>query len=175
MKIIAITGMPGSGKGVLSELFKEKGVKVIVMSDVLRERYEREKREGERLMDFAKRMRQTYGRGVVAKLCLEKINGEEKVVVFDGVRNWEEIEEFRKVGEVVIINVHAPPRLRYERLLKRGRSDDTLTFEGLNKRDFEELEMGIGVVIALADYVIVNDGTIEEFKRRAEELINRLI
>jgi dephospho-CoA kinase len=75
----------------------------------------------------------------------------------------------------VIINVHAPPRLRYERLLKRGRSDDTLTFEGLNKRDFEELEMGIGVVIALADYVIVNDGTIEEFKRRAEELINRLI
>ena len=167
--------MPGSGKGELAKLFKEKGVKVITMSDVLRERYMKEAKQGERLMDFAFRMRQQYGKGVVAKMCLEKLEGNEEVVVFDGVRNWEEIEEFKKKGEVIIINVHASPKVRYERLLKRGRKDDAMTIEGLIKRDFEELEMGIGTVIALADYVIVNDKGLEEFKREAEELINRLL
>jgi hypothetical protein len=54
--------MPGSGKGELSRLFQEKGIKVIVMSDVLRERYRAEAKEGERLMDFAFRMRVYTGR-----------------------------------------------------------------------------------------------------------------
>lgn len=166
--------MPGSGKGELAKLFREKGVKVITMSDVLRERYNKEAREGERLMDFAIRMRMLYGKGVVAKMCIEKI-GNEDLVVLDGVRNWEEVEEFKKYGNVIIIAVHSPPRLRYERLLKRGRKDDLPTIEGLIKRDWEELEMGIGSVIALADYIIVNDSTIEEFKSEAEELISRLL
>ena len=167
--------MPGSGKGELANLFREKGVKVITMSDVLRERYSKEAKQGERLMDFAFRMRNLYGKGVVAKMCLEKLDGSEKVVVFDGVRNWEEIEEFKKAGEVVIINVHSSPKVRYERILRRGRRDDSLTIEGLRKRDFEELQMGIGTVIALADYVLVNDKGLEEFKREAEDLVNRLI
>jgi len=167
--------MPGSGKGELAKIFQEFGIKVITMSDVLRERYYKEAKEGERLMDFAMRMRKLYGKGVVAKMSIEKISKEEKVVVFDGVRNWEEIEEFKKLGEVIIIAVHSPPKLRYERLLKRGRKDDTLTIEGLIKRDWEELEMGIGNVIALADYVLVNDTTIEEFKSKAKELIKRLL
>jgi len=167
--------MPGSGKGELAKIFQEFGIKVITMSDVLRERYYKEAKEGERLMDFAMRMRKLYGKGVVAKMSIEKIPKDEKVVVFDGVRNWEEIEEFKKLGEVIIIAVHSPPKLRYERLLKRGRKDDTLTIEGLIKRDWEELEMGIGNVIALADYVLVNDATIEEFKSKAKELIKRLL
>ena len=166
--------MPGSGKGELAKLFQEINVKVITMSDVLREKYYKEAKEGERLMDFAIRMRKLYGKGVVAKMSIEKIRNE-KVVVFDGVRNWEEIEEFKKLGDVIIIAVHSPPRVRYERLLKRARKDDTLTVEGLIKRDWEELEMGIGNVIALADYVLVNDTTVEEFKNKAKELIKRLL
>jgi len=166
--------MPGSGKGELAKLFQEINVKVITMSDVLREKYLKEAKEGERLMDFAIRMRKLYGKGVVAKMSIEKIH-DEKIVVFDGVRNWEEIEEFKKLGEVIIIAVHSPPKVRYERLLKRARKDDTLTVEGLIKRDWEELEMGIGNVIALADYVLVNDTTVEEFKNKAKELIKRLL
>jgi len=166
--------MPGSGKGELAKFFQEINVKVITMSDVLREKYHKEAKEGERLMDFAIRMRKLYGKGVVAKMSIEKIH-DEKIVVFDGVRNWEEIEEFKRVGDVIIIAVHSSPKVRYERLLKRARKDDTLTVEGLIKRDWEELEMGIGNVIALADYVLVNDTTVEEFKNKAKELIKRLL
>ncbi|AHC51564.1 hypothetical protein SUSAZ_06140 [Sulfolobus acidocaldarius SUSAZ] len=167
--------MPGSGKGQLSDLFRKRGIKVIVMSDALKEKYYRDAKPGEKLMDFAKRMREIFGKGVVAKLCIEKLNGTEDVVVIDGVRNWEEIEEFEKVGKVIIIAVHASRSIRYSRLMNRGREDDSTSLHDLMKRDFDELQMGIGTVIALADYVITNDSSIEEFNKRAEDLINRLL
>ncbi len=169
--------MPGSGKGLLKDILeKEFKVTVITMSEVLRKRYEKEKKENERLMDYAFRVRQMFGRGVVAKMCIEEIKGlNYDIIAFDGVRNWEEVEEFSKVGDVVIIAVHSPRALRYERLMKRGRADDPKDYESFVKRDFEELNMGIGTVISLADYVIVNDSTIDEFKVRAIEVLNKII
>lgn len=169
--------MPGSGKGMLKEILeKEYNIPVITMSEVLRKRYEKEKRDNERLMDFAFRMRQLYGRAVVAKMCVEEAkNIKSEIIGFDGVRNWEEVEEFKKMGDVVIIAVHSPPRLRYERLMKRGRADDPKDYESGLKRDFEELIMGIGAVISLADYIIANDSSIEEFKVRAKEILDKII
>jgi len=63
--------MPGSGKDTLSQAIKERGYKVIVMSEVLKERYAKEALPGERLMDFAFRMRRERGRGFVAELPRE--------------------------------------------------------------------------------------------------------
>ena len=82
--------MPGSGKDTLSQAIKERGYKVIVMSEVLKERYAKEALPGERLMDFAFRMRRERGRGFVAELTLEKLDPKDKVVVINGVRNWED-------------------------------------------------------------------------------------
>jgi hypothetical protein len=44
----------------------------------------------------------------------------------------------------------------------------------LNGRDERELSWGIGRVISLADYMIVNDGTLDEFKTKAREFIIKL-
>ncbi|RLE50386.1 MAG: dephospho-CoA kinase, partial [Candidatus Methanomethylicota archaeon] len=44
-----------------------------------------------------------------------------------------------------------------------------------HERDFRELKVGIGNVIALADYMIVNEVSIGEFKRKAGELLMRLV
>ncbi len=174
IKLILLTGMPGSGKDTLSDELRRRGYKVIVMSEVLKERYSKEALPGERLMDFAFRMRKEHGRGVVAKMTLEKIRPEDRVVIINGVRNWEEVETFREFGRAVLIAIHSPPELRYRRLMERRRTED-MKYDDLRKRDFEELEMGIGAVIALADYVIVNDGTLEEFIRRGVELVEKVI
>jgi dephospho-CoA kinase len=165
--------MPGSGKDTLSQAIKERGYKVIVMSDVLKERYAKEALPGERLMDFAFRMRRERGRGFVAELTLEKLDPKDKVVVINGVRNWEEVEVFRRVGETVLIAIHSSPKTRYERLIKRGRTEDK-KYEDLAKRDFEELQMGIGNVIAMADYVLTNEGDVEDFISRGIELVEKV-
>lgn len=167
--------MPGSGKSILADILKAKGFVVISMSGALRKKYESEAKIGERLMDFAKRMRELYGEGIVARLSIEEIPPYAAKVAFDGVRSLYEVEEFKRIGDPVIIAVHSPPLIRYQRILSRKRPEDPQDIEGLRLRDMDELKFGIGGVIAMADYIIVNDGTIDEFKKRAEELLSRIL
>ncbi|ARM76412.1 dephospho-CoA kinase [Acidianus manzaensis] len=167
--------MPGSGKSLLSDILKERGYTVISMSGVLRKRYEKEAKIGEKLMDFAKRMREIYGDGVVARLCIEEVSPKLNKIAFDGVRSLSEVEEFKRLGEPIIIAVHSPPSVRYNRIISRMRPDDSKNISELRLRDMDELKFGIGGVIAMADYIIVNDSTIDEFKKRADELLSRIL
>ncbi|MDT7901416.1 MULTISPECIES: AAA family ATPase [Acidianus] len=174
MNVILITGMPGSGKTLFANLLREKGFYVISMGDVLRKRYEKEAKIGERMMDFAKRIREIYGEGVVARLSMEEITPTMSRIAFEGVRSLAEVEEFKRLGNPIIIAIHSPPSLRYQRMISRMRPDDSKNIEDLRRRDLDEIRLGIGGVIALADYIIINDSTIDEFKKRAEEVILRI-
>jgi len=178
IKVILITGMPGSGKSEFSKLLKERGAKIIVMSEVVKKRYLVEGKPGERLMDFAKRLREIYGDGVVARLSVEELEtGKYDLVGFDGVRSLAEVEEFRRLlgDNIYIVAIHSPPKLRYKRMMERMRADDSKELSDLIRRDKDELSFGIGNVIAMADYVIVNDSTYEEFKRKSNEIIDRVL
>ncbi|WP_338601866.1 AAA family ATPase [Sulfolobus tengchongensis] len=178
IKVILITGMPGSGKSEFSKILKEKGARIIVMSDVVKKRYSIEAKPGERLMDFAKRLREIYGDGVVARLSVEELESSKyNLVAFDGVRSLAEVEEFRRLlgDDIYIVAIHSPPKLRYKRMIERMRSDDSKEVSDLIRRDREELNLGIGEVIAMADYIIVNDSTYEEFKKRCDEVIDRVL
>ncbi|MFP3217976.1 AAA family ATPase [Acidianus sp.] len=174
MNVILITGMPGSGKTLFANLLREKGFYVISMGDVLRKRYEKDAKIGERMMDFAKRIREIYGEGVVARLSMEEITPTMSRIAFEGVRSLAEVEEFKRIGNPIIIAIHSPPSLRYQRMISRMRPDDSKNIEDLRRRDLDEIRLGIGGVIALADYIIINDTTIDEFKKRAEEVILRI-
>ncbi|EZQ06931.1 hypothetical protein CM19_06080 [Candidatus Acidianus copahuensis] len=166
--------MPGSGKTLFGNILKERGYQVVSMGDVLRKRYEKDAKIGERLMDYAKRIREIYGDGVVARLSLEEVDPKAKRVAFEGVRSLAEVEEFARLGNPIVVSVHSPPSLRYSRLMARQRSDDSTKIEELKRRDYQEIAIGIGGVIAMADYVILNTGTIEDFKRQAEDILNKL-
>jgi len=96
------------------------------------------------------------------------------VAVVDGVRSLEEVEVFRRLGETVIVAVHSSPRTRFERLRRRGRPGDPRTWEEFVARDMTELGFGLGNVIALADYMLVNEGSIEEFRAEARRLLSSL-
>ncbi|MEM1630389.1 MAG: dephospho-CoA kinase, partial [Saccharolobus sp.] len=58
---------------------------------------------------------------------------------------------------------------------ERMRSDDAKDISDLIKRDKEELSLGIGNVIAMADYVIVNDSSYDEFKRKCNQIIDKVL
>ncbi|GGT93467.1 hypothetical protein GCM10007116_08950 [Sulfodiicoccus acidiphilus] len=167
--------MPGAGKSVVSEVFRNKGWKIVVMSEQLKRRYVKEGLPGESFEKFASRMREKYGRDIVARLCLEEVREEDKLIVMEGVRNWEEVELFKRVGETLILAVHAPPKLRKERLLSRMRDSEESSVEAIERRDRENLKLGIGEVIALADFMLVNDGELDLFKRKTEELVKKIL
>jgi dephospho-CoA kinase len=176
--IVLIAGMPGSGKSVVSRVARSMGLPVYVMGDVVREEAARRGIEPtpSNLNMLARRLREEYGPTVVAERVAEKLRSDSDsgIAVIDGVRSLAEVEVFERLGEVVIVAVHASPRTRFERLRRRGRPGDPRTWEEFRQRDLTELGFGLGNVIALADYMLVNEGGLEEFEREARRLLEKL-
>ncbi len=171
--VIAITGLPGSGKTIASDVAREMGLPVITMGDVIRERA---LREGVPPSRASVTLRLRGGTRAIANEVLRRIP-RSSVVVIDGVRSIREIEAIEDglSVKVVLIYIVAPWKLRFERLLNRGRPDDPKTLEDFLMRDLRELRYGLGDLIARADYILVNDSSIEEFRERVRKLLSNLL
>jgi len=180
VKLILIAGMPGAGKSLISRAAKMLGIPVLVMGDVVREEAEKMglKPTPENLGHVAVLLRRKYGDDIIAKKVLKKaFLHKSKIIMIDGVRSLYELDFFkRKTEKVIIMAIHASPRTRFKRLLKRGREDDPKTWEEFCERDRRELEFGIGNVIALADIMLVNEEiNKDEILKKAYEALKRVI
>ena len=176
--LVLVTGMPGSGKSLVSGVARELGIPVYVMGDVVREEARRRGLEPtpENLNRVARELRERYGARVVAERTAEAIerDGPELAVV-DGVRSLAEVEVFRRLGSVVVVAVHASPRTRFERLRRRGRPGDPRSWEEFVARDMTELGFSLGSVIALADYMLVNEADQGLAREKARRLFASLL
>jgi len=123
------------------------------------------------------RLREEEGPTAVAKRCIPKIEKAKTDTVFvDGVRSLDEVEEFKKhFAGFSLIAVHSSPETRFQRLSRRKRSDDPRGWDVFSQRDLRELSVGQGDVIALADYMIVNEGTYEEFNAEVRSVLEAVI
>lgn len=175
--LICVTGMPGSGKSVVSKALAAIADKVISMGDAVREEARRRglSTDLRTMMRLAQQLREEHGPAAVAKLVANMLGGE-GVYVIDGVRSLHEISVFRGLGDVLVVAVHASPRTRFARLSTRGRRDDPKTWNEFVSRDMKELEFGIGNVIALADVMLVNeDKSPEEVANEALATVRRAL
>src|SRR5207248_11802661 len=121
------------------------------------------------------RIREEEGMGAVAKRLaplVDKIDG--NIFVYEGARNIEEIEELKKKYSVFTITIHASPKSRFQRLLKRGRSDRPRNWADFLERDERELKVGVGKLIAIDDRVVENEDTKNDLKRRTARLLKTL-
>lgn len=174
--MLIVTGMPGSGKDEFIKVARTMGYVDVHMGDTVR-KYSREHKIDQKDYDigkFAGSERKVHGMDIWAKRTSENITNPERTIV-DGLRNVEELEYFRNRFENVrVVAIYANHDDRLARILKRDREDDVKSPNELNGRDERELSWGIGRVISLADYMIVNDGTLEEFRTKAQEFIKKL-
>ena len=176
-KVIAISGMPGAGKGVASEAGKSLGFEVFVLGDVIREETERRGIEStpKNMGNVMLELRANEGVAVVAKRLLPKIeSARSSTVIVEGVRSMHELQELQSKYEAITVAIHASPKTRFQRLLSRKRSDDPKTWEVFFERDSRELNVGLGHVIALADLVLINEGTIVDLQSEFKKEILRL-
>jgi dephospho-CoA kinase len=180
MKILAFTGMPCSGKTEAVNYAKEKNIPVIRMGDAV---WEETKSQGFELNDknvgsVANNMRNIHGKDIWAKRTIAKIKNldDNKILVIDGIRNMEEIDAFKKElgNNFILIAIEASTETRRRRALGRSRTDDSKDIKDLEQRDKRELGWGLGVVIANADIVISNEGSIFEFKKEIKKLLSKI-
>lgn len=185
-KIIAIVGMCGSGKTIVSDYLKNKGWKSlrfgqIVLDEVKRrnlppsEQLEREIREN---------LRKEHGMGAFATLNLPKIEELAKSgdTALDGLYSWTEYKILKKkFPQLAVIAVYAAPKTRYDRISKRKSINDpelknrSFTVEEAKARDAAEIEkIEKAGPIAMADFTIVNEGTSEETIKQLENILQKI-
>lgn len=179
-RVVAFTGMPGSGKSHAVEVAADRGLPVVRMGDLVREETEA---RGLELTDaevgrVAVELRAQEGDDVWAVRTLDRLKGvDAEVAIVDGVRGLAEVERFRDAlgGGFVLVAVHASPDVRFERISARGRADDAVDREAFKARDERELGFGLGTAIALADVLLVNEGGVETFEAKVERLLDEVV
>ncbi|MHA2037303.1 MAG: AAA family ATPase [Promethearchaeota archaeon] len=177
MKILALVGLPGSGKSTAIDAIRDLGV-VITMGDIVRD--EAKKRNidptGTNLGKIAQQLRKNEGSGIIAKICVDLISKKkEKVIFIDGIRSLAEVNIFRKYWEFPIIAIIVDEKIRFRRLFKRSRSDDPKNLETLKERDVRELGFGLDKVLKEADYKINNNSTVDDLKKKTREVVMKII
>ncbi|MBN1324456.1 MAG: flagellar hook-basal body complex protein FliE [Methanotrichaceae archaeon] len=174
MKIIAFVGLPGSGKGVASDIAKSMGLPVAVMGDVIREEASCRGLSGtdNDLGMVGNSLRREEGADAIARRCLQRmIASGSPVYVVDGIRSPEEVELFRSHSkEFHLVAVTASDERRRGRINTRGRVDDGQSLEGRERR---EIGWGMVAAIALADSSISNDCDLVSFREAVRDLLYR--
>ena len=179
MKVVSIVGMAGAGKSEVSRLFEENGFTIIRFGDITDEEV---KKGGMELNEENERyirelLRQEQGMAAYARLNLPAIDSalKQSNVVIDGLYSWEEytfLKEYYGDGFSVVA-VWASPEKRYARLT--GRPDRGLTLEEAASRDKAEIEnVGKGGPIAMADFTILNESSLDDLRKETKRIISRL-
>lgn len=181
MRVLGFTGMPGSGKSEAMEVAKARGIPVVRMGDLIWEEVERRglPRDAKHVGDVANAMRKSHGKDVWSIRTVEKVRAlaqGKPVVIIDGVRSDAEVETFRRElgGDFILVAIHTDRHHRFERMLARARADDPKEESVLQARDVREIGWGMAHCIALADEMIVNDASLDEFKEKVARLYDRL-
>ena len=179
MNLVIITGMPGAGKGVLADAFREVNIPVIVMGDVIRNETKRRGLEPNpaNTKKVMLELREKNGSGAVALCCIQDlVTTDSSTVVIEGCRSIAEIDVFDDYAQkTTIISVHASPSVRFQRLKDRAREDAPPEWDIFRERDLREISVGLGGVIALSDIMVINESSIEEMQLKSRAIVKRFL
>jgi len=179
MKVVSVVGMTGAGKSEVSRLFEENGFIRVRFGDLtdeeMRKRGLEPSEESERLV--RELLREEQGPAAYARLNLPRIEQALKSsdVVIDGLYSWGEYIYLKeRCGEdLYLVAVWSSPRTRYGRLTTR--SSRRLTLEEAVSRDRAEIEnIQKGGPIAMADFTIINESSLEDLREQAKRIIAAL-
>ena len=174
-KIIALVGLAGSGKSSAVEYLTEKGFPKIYFGGVI---YKAMNEAGiEKTWDnqqkFREEIRRREGKDFVIKRVIKNIhdliNAGQNKIVLDGLYTWSEYKFLKHEfpGQVVVIAIVTPKHLRYQRMIKRA--ERPMQPHEVDQRDWSEIEnLEKGGPIAIADYFIINDGSLEQLHQKID-------
>lgn len=178
IKVVVFMGMPGSGKSEAVRVARERGIPVHRIGDAVWDevRHQGLPLEAAQVGRVANEMRSSHGPDIWARRTLEAVDREAYLVIIDGLRSKAELEAFKEElgDDLILVLIDCPDDLRMSRIIARGRDDDTVDEETFRARDERELSWGLEEVLARADTIISNTGTVEDLRKRVQDLLDGL-
>ena len=180
-EIIAVVGMCGAGKSVVSDFLKSQGYQFLRFGQITLDEAKRRGVSGESAeRAIREEFRREHGMAAFAVLNKPRIDEllEKGNVVIDGLYSWSEYKFLNEqYGEMLkVLAVWAPSSLRYSRLEARTSVDVQQRNRPFSKqeaiaRDYAEIEnIEKGGPIAMADILIKNNSTFENMLQQLTEI-----
>ena len=179
--VLAVVGMPGSGKTVACDYLAKKGHPRIYFGQVT---FDEMKKQGLEINEANEKkvreeLRRQHGMATYAILNLPKIYKAletKDLIILESLYSWEEYQIVKKDfnDNFKVLLIHASPATRQQRLEKRP--ERPLTKEESLSRDQAQIENShVAGPIAVADFVVVNEGTAEEMFGAVDNVIKCLM
>ena len=183
VQIVAVVGMCGSGKSTVIEYLTERGIPKVYFGGIMYKAMEEagviRTEDGESEKIFREELRKKEGKDFIVNRAIKEakklIEAGQKHIVLDGVYSWTEYKILRKEWptEMTVVAVVAPKALRRKRVAERP--DRPFDAQAIAERDRSEIEnLEKGGPIAIADYYVNNDGTIEELHEEFGEIMKKI-
>lgn len=177
--IIAVVGLPGSGKSQAVSILKKKGIPVVSLGSPINEYIDKMRLEHKEPVHDKVRQefRDKYGMEAMVYLNKDSIKNAldgSFTLIIDGVRSFEEYlflkKEFPKV-KIYILALFANKVLRYKRISRRT-SRNKLYGE---ERDINELiGLNMAPTIASADFAVDNNGSLEKLELQLVNIYRKI-
>ena len=179
--LIGLTGKNGSGKGEVAKFLKERGFHYLSLSDGVRAEAKRRKKPvtRENLIAIGNELREKHGAGVLAKRLVNELEVDRHYVI-DSIRHPEEVKALRERNGFVLVQVAAPPKVRFERIKSRARENDPHTYHEFLHVERVEGKSKIGSdqqlnrTLALSDHTIQNSEGIEKLHEKVAKLMMKI-
>lgn len=183
MKVIAICGTNGSGKGTVAEYLLSLNLKekfeYVSSREIIKKLAQDRGIELNNRTDFINFTEKFYADGgSLHKTFLQENLSTNKFFIIEAIRRVREINDIREIcPNSIIIGVDADSKIRYERILKRNSVTDNVSYEKFIEEEMKESQGTIDTVmnlpkcIEISDVKLINDGKLEDFKKQIDEKV----
>lgn len=183
MLIIGITGTLGAGKGTIVDyLVAKKGflhfsVRAFISEEIIRRGMPVNR---DSMVVVANDLRKQNSPSYITDCLFEEAVKTGKNGVIESIRTPGEVYSLKNKGKFILLAIDADPKIRYERISQRKSETDHIDYETFLENERREMTskdpnaQDLSKCIELADYKLLNNGTIEQLNRKLEEIIGGL-
>lgn len=178
--LIGITGTDGAGKGTVVEyLVKNKGYlhfssRGVITRELLRSGLPTDRVH---LREMGNKLRTEHGNDFLVTFALRLVQPEAlEYMIIESIRAVAEAMSLKAQGGILLA-VDAEQSVRYERITSRNSTTDRVSYEDFVAQEKLEMEdpdphgMQKARVMAMADYTIMNNGSLEELEVEIERAL----
>ena len=180
--VIAFVGYVTSGKDRAAEIAQDRGFALFSGGDLLRSIADELgiPKDRDSLIRYGNLYRRRFGSDIIFRGAVQEIKAapEGSKHVLHSFRNPAEVELVQKELGALVVEVWAPPEVRFQRMPDRNKEGNPKTWEAFQR--LEDIDHGIGQelsgqniaeCVALAEVVIRNEGTLRDLEGKIDELL----
>jgi dephospho-CoA kinase len=178
--ILGVSGEIASGKDTVGNYLAEAhGASKLRFSQPLRDMLDRLgiEQNRENMAKLSLYIRKAFGEDILSRVILAEAEAStEEFVVVDGIRRLPDMVHMETDEHFYFCYVEANPEKRFERLTQRRQNTDDASKTAMQFEKDSQLETEIGIrdLKERADFVIDNNGTLEDLKKQTDDMVGEL-